>query len=54
MEIYGIVADIKTIAVSFDVIYFQWISREKNREADMLAKQILSVTQVSLTLNSVT
>ncbi|XP_009140864.1 uncharacterized protein LOC103864847 [Brassica rapa] len=34
MEIYGIVSDILSLALSFDVISFHWISREKNREAD--------------------
>lgn len=53
MEIYGVVADIRSLALSFDVISFHWIPREKNREADLVAKQMLSVSQ-ALALNSVT
>ena len=53
MEIYGVVADIRSLALSFDVISFHWIPREKNREADLVAKQMLSASQ-ALALNSVT
>ena len=41
-ELYGIVADIKSVSFSFDFISFSWISRESNREADDLAKKKLS------------
>ena len=51
MEIYGIVADILKLTLFFDVLSFHWISREKNREADFLAKQCLVVSQ-AVALNS--
>lgn len=47
-ELYGIVADIKTISLSFEFIYFAWISREKNKEADVMAKQCLADELVSM------
>ncbi|WZZ30045.1 hypothetical protein YC2023_013446 [Brassica napus] len=40
-EIYGIVSDIIELASSFDVISFGWISRERNLNADKLAKLCL-------------
>ena len=40
-KIYGIVSDITELVSSFDVISFSWISRERNRTADCLAKQCL-------------
>lgn len=46
-EIYGIVADIKSLALSFVVISFCWIPRQMNSEADLLAKQSLSANQVN-------
>lgn len=42
-EVYGVVADILCIATEFVSISFAWISREKNRAADVLAKQSLNV-----------
>ena len=45
--LYGIVSDIKSVALSFECISFSWISREKNSEADSLAKQAL-VAEVAL------
>lgn len=45
-ELYGIVEDIKALASSFDVISFVWISREKNLDADKLAKQVLAAELV--------
>uniref|UniRef100_M4EUN1 RNase H type-1 domain-containing protein n=1 Tax=Brassica campestris TaxID=3711 RepID=M4EUN1_BRACM len=41
--LYGILIDIQALASSFECISFNWISRKKNVEADVLAKQILSV-----------
>ncbi|KAF2606193.1 hypothetical protein F2Q68_00043422, partial [Brassica cretica] len=41
-ELYGVVADIKSISSSFEFVFFTWISRESNRVADSLAKQVLS------------
>jgi len=41
--LYGILIDIQALALSFECISFNWISRKKNVEADVLAKQILSV-----------
>ena len=51
MEIYGIVADINELILAFDSVAFRWISREKNREADMLAKNCLADEQVLYALN---
>ncbi|WZZ92274.1 hypothetical protein YC2023_120853 [Brassica napus] len=41
-ELYDIVADIEAVALSFDFVSFTWISRERNRDADSSAKQVLS------------
>ena len=41
--LYGILADLRSLATSFDVISFNWISRERNTVADNLAKQSLNV-----------
>ncbi|KAG5382821.1 hypothetical protein IGI04_034291 [Brassica rapa subsp. trilocularis] len=41
-EIYGITADIISLAGLFETIFFRWISRVKNSEADGLAKQCLA------------
>lgn len=40
-EIYGIVADIRCLALAFDSISFCWIQRSRNKDADALAKQAL-------------
>ena len=40
-EIYGIVADIDCLSLAFDSISFSWIERNRNGEADALAKQAL-------------
>ena len=40
--LYGILADIYSIASSFEFISFTWISRERNSVADGLAKIVLS------------
>ncbi|KAG5408861.1 hypothetical protein IGI04_005180, partial [Brassica rapa subsp. trilocularis] len=40
--LYGILADINSIASSFESISFNWISRERNGKADGLAKNVLS------------
>lgn len=42
-EFYGVVSDILSLANSFEIISFVWISRERNVVADGLAKQILYV-----------
>ena len=39
--LYGILADIQELAESFECISFVWISRLRNVEADLLAKQAL-------------
>lgn len=41
-ELYGITADIFSLADFFNSISFRWISRESNSEADGLAKQCLT------------
>ena len=48
-EIYGIVADIIILSMSFVSISFVWIPREKNKVADSLAKQALY--ELSFVLN---
>ncbi|XP_048590909.1 uncharacterized protein LOC125575828 [Brassica napus] len=40
--LYGILADVYSIASSFESISFTWISRERNSVADGLAKNVLS------------
>ncbi|KAG2288002.1 hypothetical protein Bca4012_031139 [Brassica carinata] len=42
-ELYGIISDIRSISSSFESVSFSWISRERNKIADSLAKQALSV-----------
>lgn len=41
LELYGIISDVFAISCCFDEISFSWISREKNKEADLLAKHCL-------------
>lgn len=43
LEIYGIVEDILRLALEFETIVFVWIPRMRNAEADMYAKQALSL-----------
>ena len=46
-EIYGLFADIISLATKFEAIQFKWIPRAKNREADAMAKQaLLNATNV--------
>lgn len=45
LELYGIVEDIRIIASAFDDDVFGWISRERNEEADLLAKNALLYEQ---------
>ena len=40
-ELYGIMSDVFSLSSSFDVLSFSWISRDKNKAADELAKQCL-------------
>lgn len=40
-ELYGIISDVFAISCFFDELSFSWISREKNKEADALAKLCL-------------
>ncbi|WZY68165.1 hypothetical protein YC2023_000405 [Brassica napus] len=40
-EVYGIISDVLDLSAYFDVISFIWISREKNKAADLVAKQCL-------------
>lgn len=44
-EIYGIVADILLFASVFAFVSFSWISRERNGQADMLAKSALMAAE---------
>lgn len=49
LEIYGIIADILDSSFNFDVFVFVWIPREKNSDADALAKQGLVVCEALMT-----
>lgn len=49
-ELYGIVADIKSTASSFEFSLFRWISRVRNNEADELAKRALADEIVLMTI----
>ena len=49
-ELYGIVADIKSTASSFEFILFRWISRVRNNEAYELAKRALADKIVLMTI----
>ena len=44
--LYGILADIVSLASSFECVSFNWISRMRNVEADKLAKHVLFVELV--------
>uniref|UniRef100_A0A0D3AGR2 RNase H type-1 domain-containing protein n=1 Tax=Brassica oleracea var. oleracea TaxID=109376 RepID=A0A0D3AGR2_BRAOL len=52
-DLYGIVEDIKTLALSFEINSFVWISRERNMVADGLAKQGLSAELALMPLPNV-
>lgn len=41
LELYGIVEDIHILSNAFDCVASVWIPRERNCEADMLAKNTL-------------
>ena len=41
LELYGVVEDILILASEFDRVAFEWIPRERNSEADRLAKNAL-------------
>ncbi|KAG5378022.1 hypothetical protein IGI04_025864 [Brassica rapa subsp. trilocularis] len=43
-ELYGVTADILSYASIFDSVVFSWISRERNTQADSLAKFALNVS----------
>lgn len=45
LEIYGIVEDILLLTSSFDCFAFEWIPRERNREADLLSKAALALLE---------
>ena len=46
--IYGIVADILSFASVFEFFSFSWISREKNGQADMVAKSALMAAETDV------
>lgn len=43
LELFGIVEDIVSMAKDFESAFFLWISRLKNVDADLLAKNALVV-----------
>ncbi|KAH0865148.1 hypothetical protein HID58_082359 [Brassica napus] len=43
-ELYGVAADILSFAFVYDSVVFSWISRERNTQADRLAKFALNVS----------
>ena len=51
--LYDILADINSIASSFESISFNWISRERNSIADGLAKNVLSTELAFMALPNV-
>lgn len=51
--LYGVVSDILNSACLFETISFEWISRDKNREADELATNMLFVNEALLSSNLV-
>jgi len=48
LEICGIISDIRIDASSFDAISFGWIPRERNVDADFLAKEALRHVTIDL------
>lgn len=50
-ELYRIVADINALVSAFNSVSFRWISREKNKVADLLAKKCLADEKVLYDLN---
>jgi len=50
-KLYGIVADILLCSVLIDTVSFRWISREKFFAADLVAKQLLGVSEALMTSN---
>lgn len=46
--IYGIVADILSFASVFEFVSFSWIPRERNVQADMLAKSALMAAETNV------
>lgn len=50
LELYGIVVDIVELSCHFEFISFHWISREKNSEADSLARQSLVDSEVLMAI----
>ncbi|XP_033134437.1 uncharacterized protein LOC117127842 [Brassica rapa] len=52
LEIYGVVEDIHILSNAFDVFSFAWLSRERNGEADMLAKNALSLYEQGVVVAS--
>lgn len=43
LELYGVFEDISLLSLDFDCITFEWIPRERNGEADLLAKSALAL-----------
>ncbi|KAF3553949.1 hypothetical protein F2Q69_00015637 [Brassica cretica] len=43
LELYGIVEDILSLSSAFEIVAFKWISRLKNMDADVIAKNALSL-----------
>ena len=44
-ELYGVIEDILSFASVFEFVSFSWISREKNVQADRLAKLALNAVE---------
>ena len=43
LELYGIVEDILSLSSDFESVAFRWISRLKNLDADIIAKNALAL-----------
>ncbi|KAG5388390.1 hypothetical protein IGI04_029931 [Brassica rapa subsp. trilocularis] len=50
-ELYGVLADILILSTFFDSVCFNWIPREENYAADLLAKHVLGVSEAFMTSN---
>lgn len=50
LELYGIISDIVDLSFHFEFISFNWIPRDKNFAADLLAKQGLVDGEVFMTI----
>lgn len=48
-ELYGVVADILLVSTLLDSLCFKWIAREENFATNLLAKQVMGVSEEFMT-----